>query len=207
MQLVSYSGGLIDISALPSLLAWRADMANRLGYPPAITELYRSRAEQLRLYEGWRAGLPGFNPAYHPDNPAARHIHGLAVDWGSGIGYAGSVSGRVAHQTAATHGWEFNVPGERWHAEKVRPSASDKPKPGPLVPIKREFNDMKLRIIKDAASTTKWLVNSDNGRRVPIGSEAHAVVLTRFITNANETMHMGELDTIRQYIQELDKAK
>lgn len=124
-------------------------MANRLGYAPVITQMYRSRAEQQRLYDGWIRRLPGFNPAYHPDDPRARHTKGMAIDWGSLIGHRGTTAQKVAHATAATHGWSFNVPEELWHAEKVRPSFSDVATPGPITPIKKVKTMDSIPVILD----------------------------------------------------------
>lgn len=103
----------VAASAAPSLLTWIKRITEIDGKPPAITEIYRTPEEQDRLYAGWIRRVPGFNPAYSSKDRRARHIKGLAIDWG--------FQGRAtAHRTAHEFGWEFNVPGEPWHAEKVR---------------------------------------------------------------------------------------
>lgn len=114
MELVTIMGRhLVAASAAPSLLAWIKRITEIDGKAPAITEIYRSPAEQDRLYAGWAARKPGFNPAYKSTDKRARHIHGLAIDWG----FQGR---KTARATAHEFGWAFNVPGEEWHAEKVR---------------------------------------------------------------------------------------
>ncbi|WP_449408363.1 hypothetical protein [Microbacterium maritypicum] len=49
--------------------AWRD-----AGSPP-VTSAGRLYAEQKRLYDGWRAGKPGFNPADNPDDESQRLAH------------------------------------------------------------------------------------------------------------------------------------
>ena len=121
MDLVTIQGRhKVAASAAPSLEAWIKRITEIDGKAPGITEVYRSPAEQDRLYAGWAARKPGFNPAYKSTDKRARHIKGLAIDWG--------FQGRAtARRTAAEFGWEFNVDGEEWHAEKVRPSVWDNP--------------------------------------------------------------------------------
>ncbi|WP_341934712.1 hypothetical protein MRBLWO14_000284 [Microbacterium sp. LWO14-1.2] len=78
------SGG--DIIALPGhpgkygrralVEAWQA-----AGSPPA-NSAGRLKAEQQYFYDGWRAGLPGFNPADNPNDESQRlaHVRFAALD-------------------------------------------------------------------------------------------------------------------------------
>jgi hypothetical protein len=119
MDLVTIQGRhKVAASAAPSLLAWIKRITEIDGKAPAITEIYRSPAEQDRLYNGWIARKKGFNPAYKSTDKRARHIHGLAIDWG----FQGR---KTARATAHEFGWTFNVDGEEWHAEKTGPAPSD----------------------------------------------------------------------------------
>jgi hypothetical protein len=82
-----------------------------------IGNTYRSRAEQQRLYDGWKARKPGFNPANPPGkgehdvvdadgNPAARAAdlrRGAGLDW--------------LHDNATRFGLTFPYDHEPWHVE------------------------------------------------------------------------------------------
>lgn len=127
MQLVEVRPGhFLDAEVVPSFLAWDAEVRRRIGGPPEYTEMYRSPAEQDRLYAGWIARKRGFNPAYKSTDKRARHIKGRAIDWG--------FKGRqAARATANQFGWDFNVSGEPWHAEFIKhvplPAAFTPPTP------------------------------------------------------------------------------
>lgn len=56
--------------------AWQA-----AGSPP-VNSAGRLHGEQKRLYDGWRAGKPGFNPADNPDDETQRlaHVRFVALD-------------------------------------------------------------------------------------------------------------------------------
>jgi hypothetical protein len=151
MELTAIAGGhRVATSAAPSLKAWIRRITEIDGEAPAITEIYRSAAEQDRLYDGWINRRPGFNPAYKSTDKRARHIKGLAIDWG--------FQGRAtAHRTAHEFGWTFNVVGEEWHAEKTHATKYDTVAPPELTPEQKDELEMISReaqqFITDAANT------------------------------------------------------
>lgn len=90
--------------------------------PLSITSAWRSRAEQQRLYDGWRARRPGFNPANppgmsrHEDTDGGRPAANAAdLDYPNGSGRAFGVA--WAHQHAARFGLHFPIRREDWHVE------------------------------------------------------------------------------------------
>lgn len=101
-----------------------------------ITSAWRSRAEQQRLYEGWKKRLPGFNPANPPG--VSKHEHTLpdgrpganACD----LSYPGGKKAVAwAHEHAAEFGLHFPIRRENWHAESNgRPFQEPEPAAPPI---------------------------------------------------------------------------
>lgn len=98
-----------------------------------ITSAWRSRAEQQRLYDGWKRRLPGFNPANPPG--VSKHEHsgpgGIPAADACDLSYPG---GRKAIDWAHAHASEFGlcfpIRRENWHAESNhRPFRQDPPAP------------------------------------------------------------------------------
>jgi hypothetical protein len=196
MELVTVlPGHRLDAEVVASWRAWDAEVRRRIGGAPAYTEMYRSPAEQDRLYNGWIRRLPGFNPAYRSTDKRARHILGRAIDWG--------FAGRAAAQaTAAQFGWAFNVPGEPWHAEFIKhvplPGAPA-PKPAPFKRRAKMYS-----FVKDAKSATVFACSLTNGKRVGIGSPYHLALLKRFRDNeGGDPMLVAELDIVKSYLSQL----
>jgi len=92
--------------------AFRAAGMGVLG----VNSGYRSIEEQTRLYNGWKAGLPGYNKAAPPGH--SNHNHGTAVDLS---GYGGSTNSpqfRWLLQNAGRFGFSWDegrAAGEPWH--------------------------------------------------------------------------------------------
>lgn len=85
-----------------------------------ITSSWRSRAEQQRLYDGWKARKPGFNPA----NPPGRSKHenvgpkGEPASQACDLSYPGGTKAiNWVHDNAADYGLHFPIAKENWHAE------------------------------------------------------------------------------------------
>ena len=86
-------------------------------YAIIATEGTRTYARQKYLYDGYRAGKPGFNPAWSPESPKAYHLSGRAVDVGSYVGYSNYPQYRAFRKFAGAYGFRETVAGEPWHFE------------------------------------------------------------------------------------------
>lgn len=76
----------LDVIALPGQPGKYARRAiveawQEAGSPP-VNSAGRLYADQKHFYDGWRAGLPGFNPADNPDDETQRlaHVRFVALD-------------------------------------------------------------------------------------------------------------------------------
>lgn len=82
-----------------------------------IGNTYRSAAEQQRLYDGWKARKPGFNPA----NPPGAGKHDLIADDGSPAAEAADLRKGVGRDWIRAHaadfGLRFPYDHEPWHVE------------------------------------------------------------------------------------------
>jgi hypothetical protein len=92
-----------------------AAVAAVCGVWVVATEGTRTYARQLYLWQN--RNRPGFNPAWHPDDPRANHLAGRCVDVGSGVGYMATAVSRAFYALAALYGFRATVPGEPWHFE------------------------------------------------------------------------------------------
>jgi hypothetical protein len=101
-------GHWVNVDAAPS---WRAAVAEAkaAGIAVGISSAFRDNADQERLYAGFKAGTPGFNPA---DPPGwSKHQAGNAVD-----GAFKTTAERERFATiAARHGWTRPISREPWH--------------------------------------------------------------------------------------------
>lgn len=127
------TSSFVNVDQLDQVTGWR--VANLLADIEAthgpgrvlVVSAVRTYAEQRYLYDGYRAGRPGFNQAANPDaNPqtavdgivfkGSRHQEasngrGHAVDLRTAIGWD------VVHSRLAAFGLGLTVPGEAWHIE------------------------------------------------------------------------------------------
>lgn len=149
-------GQTVNIDAAVNFIHWRAAIANACGVWVTWTQGTRTWQEQYRLWDGWRRKLPGFNPAWHPDDPKATHLAGESVDVGSQVGYINTLVSKTAHALAPQFGIEFDVPGEPWHAHRVRPY-----NPPKLPTPTQEEEDMKPYMLSAA----------DRGQILMLGSQ------------------------------------
>lgn len=84
--------------------------ARFVGIRISISSAFRTYAEQERLYNGWKAGLAGFNPADPPGH--SKHQEGVAVD----LHFASGEKERDEfYAIAVAHGFTRPHPGEPWH--------------------------------------------------------------------------------------------
>lgn len=102
----------------PGLAGVNASVAARIqaliaAAPGRITinSGFRTRAQQQKLYDDYRAGKG--NLAAKPGG--SNHEHGLACD----LGYQNEATRRWVQANAARFGLHFPVKGEPWHAEPV----------------------------------------------------------------------------------------
>lgn len=91
--------------------AWLAAVEEALaaGVVARVESAFRDNARQTALYQGWKEGKPGFNPAEKPGHSA--HQDGTAVDgkWES------TTDREKFAPIAAKHGFTRPVAGEPWH--------------------------------------------------------------------------------------------
>lgn len=111
------NGQTLNSDAARYYLALVALIALETGIAIVATEGTRTYARQKYLYDGYRAGKAGFNPAWHPDNAQAYHLSGRAVDVGSGVGYLATLASKAFYARASRFGFRPSVPGEPWHFE------------------------------------------------------------------------------------------
>ncbi|MDB4543242.1 M15 family metallopeptidase, partial [bacterium] len=93
---------------LESLLAL-AQAANDAGHTLSINDAYRSYAKQQYLYDGYKNGTPGFNPAARPGTSKHQSGDAIDIDVGKGDIY------RWLVQHAWKYGYMRTVAGEEWH--------------------------------------------------------------------------------------------
>jgi hypothetical protein len=111
------NGQTLNAVAARYWLALVARIKAETGIDIVATEGTRDYARQKYLYDGYRAGRKGFNPAWSPDSPFAYHLSGRAVDVGSGVGYLITSASRAFYALAGVYGFRPTVKGETWHFE------------------------------------------------------------------------------------------
>lgn len=95
------------------------DLIENSPYRVGITSSWRSYDEQKRLYDGWVARKPGYNPA----NPPGRSKHekvdanGNPASEACDLKYYSVNGRRWVHNNAAEYGLKFPIAKENWHAE------------------------------------------------------------------------------------------
>jgi len=194
MRLIPIENGQqLDAEAGRQYIAFINDLDQRLGRHIPLTEGFRSPERQKHLYDSWRAGVPGYNPAYSPADPRANHLRGRCVDIGGGVGITSSVAHQTARAIAPAYGYSFNVPGEGWHAEYVggatliapegitfsfgRPA----PAPAPATPQESEEDTMRFTLI--AGRLTGWkapyILDAEDGKRRALSAQELAIYRNR----------------------------
>ncbi|GMA22297.1 hypothetical protein GCM10025864_44620 [Luteimicrobium album] len=116
---------------MPDAAASFARMQKARGSAFHVTSAYRSTADQQVLYDGYKAGKPGYNFALPPSQ--SNHCRGEAVDFGSA-----DYAWLEAH--AAAYGW-IQDKNERWHYDYV--PSRDTHKPAPSKPAKASSSVLK----------------------------------------------------------------
>ena len=111
------NGQTMNADAARHWAALVAEIKRDTGITVVATEGTRTYARQKALYDGYRAGRPGFNPAWSPESPYAYHLSGRAVDVGSGVGYLATQASREFYARAGRYGFRPTVAGEPWHFE------------------------------------------------------------------------------------------
>jgi len=92
-----------------------AAVAAACGVWVIATEGTRTWARQFYLWQNRNS--PGFNPAWHPNDPLAFHVAGRCVDVGSGVGYLATLVSRAFYKLAGAYGFRATIAGEPWHFE------------------------------------------------------------------------------------------
>ncbi|MBF0817638.1 hypothetical protein E4U02_14625 [Microbacterium paludicola] len=96
--------------------SWRA-----AGSPPLVSA-GRLYLEQKRLFDGWRAGLPGFNPADDPDDETQRlaHVRFVAGDLANPARDAAACERAGLVRPYAYEPWHVELPGDPRRFNLVR---------------------------------------------------------------------------------------
>ena len=137
--------------------------ARQAGHAVGITSAWRSRAEQQRLYDGWKARRPGFNPANPPGmsrhedttpdgRPAA---NACDLDYPNGA-VARALAVAWVHTNARTFGLHFPIRREDWHVESngqpYRPTPAPAREPttqeDPMTPELRTYLDARFAALE-----------------------------------------------------------
>lgn len=79
------------------------------GKSVTVNSGWRSNAKQTELYEGFKAGKPGFNPADPPG--FSKHQNGKALD----LAFATTADREAFATLAQSYGFSRPVKGEPWH--------------------------------------------------------------------------------------------
>ncbi|ROS57195.1 hypothetical protein [Frigoribacterium sp. PhB118] len=171
---------------------WRllvAAVAALCGVWVVATEGTRTWQRQFYL---WVNRLrPGFNPAWHPDDPRANHVAGRCVDVGSGVGYVATAVSKAFYRLAGLYGFRATVPGERWHFEwrlewvspAIRAMVGSTPASTstPPAPIRTDDDEMisteAQTFIRD---TVRAVVTRDSRYRLYRNSDTQKLVAVRW---------------------------
>lgn len=96
-----------------------AAFRQRFGYDMKVVSGGRSYAEQKRLYDGYKRGLPGYNLAARPGTSV--HESGRAVDFGGALHSSGTREHNWLVQNAGRWGFKWTGKNfkqfEPWHFE------------------------------------------------------------------------------------------
>lgn len=174
-----------------------AAVAAACGVWVVATEGTRTWARQLYLWE--HRNEPGFNPAWHPDDPRANHVAGRCVDVGSGVGFILTLVSLAFYRLAGSYGFRATVPGEPWHFEwrlewvapHIRFIAAVQAASSTITPI--EEHDMPLntddeakirKIVADALRGHEGVYIINDGKR-------EAVVGPQLFTETTGTADLG----------------
>lgn len=123
-----------------------------------VNSTYRSRAQQLAMYEAWQRYLrggpwPGHSKALHPDDPLAFHVTGEALD-------SDDWTNKRIVQILGENGFIRNrlyVPNEQHHFEYVESLDQNKNKPsGSGNTVGSEEDDMGVYVSPDKNKTVYW---------------------------------------------------
>lgn len=165
-----------DLLDLPEFSGW------------GISSTWRTYATQKRLYDGWRAGKPGYNLAANPDRVMGTaqpegfvakgswhqvQINGwsYAVDLAKPWHVSKSAAARHVDHYAPQMGLRRTVPTEWWHVQCRNLSGwFPDPRPqDPSVPIPPELENLEMiALLVDTTTDEKWVV--DAGKAVLLTS-------------------------------------
>lgn len=138
---------IIELPGQPGKYARRAVVQAWVAAgSPWVNSAGRLYAEQKRLYDGYRRGLPGFNPADNPDDPTQQlaHVRFVALD-------IDPTPDRVRRLTAAGlvrpfwwESWHWTLPGDmrRYSLVTSIPLVADSDSSAFPAPTASEEDDM-----------------------------------------------------------------
>lgn len=163
-------GQTLNVDAALYLFALARAVEDETGVRLAYTEGTRSWEQQNYFYQGYRQGRVDpntgkrFNPAYNPDDPRAYHLAGSAVDFGSGVGYRGTVAQKAVHRLGPLYGFTFPIGNELWHGQWSRTSVKRPIDTATVVAtpfLSEEDTSMdKLRFITDGKDGAPWFITN-----------------------------------------------
>lgn len=178
---------LNDLS--PDLRVRVAELIKACPYSLGITSAWRSREEQQRLYDGYKAGKPGFHPANppgtskHEDSGPNGEPASNACDLDYPDGSARAEAVQWVHRRAASFGLCFPIRREDWHAE-----SNGRPYSPPQLSKELDVDEKTLRKI----------IGEEVDRRVTI--------LLRGESNGKPTGHTHHLKSLGERLARIEQA-
>lgn len=178
--------------------AWQA-----AGSPP-INSALRLYDEQKYFYDGWRAGLPGFNPADNPDDEGQQlaHVRGVALDIDPTPDRVRRLKAAGLERPFSYEPWHWVVPNVRSYAiVRSIPSAAGGRDEDPE---EQQEEDMPNGYYAkgDRAKNVFWIDQTTGKRRPVTKGELSAAQSFNLATNGKTgagyvaTMPQADLDAI-----------
>jgi hypothetical protein len=188
------AGGLATAEVARQWRVMATDFKTALGYSLDASEGYRDYARQVheRLIKGTGAAIPG----------TSNHGLALAIDAGSGVGYADTSASKWVTGNCRRYGFIQDVGGELWHLHYIG-GATITNNPINAKPV--EVEESVYVFVQDAKSKGIWLVSLVNGKKLAITSSSDYKLLRRLKANdGNDPMLQSELALLEsKYLSKL----
>ncbi|GAA1494964.1 M15 family metallopeptidase [Curtobacterium herbarum] len=181
--------------AAASYRAMNTAFKKALDKPLTMAEAYRSLERQQYLYDGWKAGKPGFNEAATPGTSI--HGLGLAVDFSAGVDSYGTSAKNWMNANGPKFGWQPKGDGfasrEPWHFEYDGSYTSDDAN-------QTNSGEDDLFKIIEAAETDNIFIVGPAGRAT-VSSPSHVSLLRRF--QKQDSLLTVEVDICISYMRKV----
>ncbi|WP_260855633.1 M15 family metallopeptidase [Curtobacterium sp. 9128] len=181
---------LLD-DAAAAFSAMAVEFRGAIGHSLTMAEAYRDLDRQQYLYDGYKAGKPGFNLAATPGTS----VHGLgrAVDFSGGVNSYGTAEKNWMNANGPRFGWQPRgdgfSPREPWHFEYD----------GSWTGSTDTGEDDMFKLIHAAENDTVFIVGP--AARAPISSPSHLSLLQRF--QKQDKLLTVEIDICLSYIRKV----